>query len=220
MDTKQQIEFETIEDVVKYTESNPLAITLRRWKLSKNTHHPYIDKKAGQKWHDEYYGIPYVSINEPGYKDYVLRKEHLEKQEPKRTTVTDYYLIDNSGYRSIYLYLSKELYDLFDSVWTKSPRWRGSNEMENKSSLTLPGLLKRLGNTSVADKIKQAEQAQKALLEKRARNYERKQIREQSQKLFELLKSTNIVQWDSGTSQKDLDFFVRLVSLTKLEDEE
>jgi hypothetical protein len=89
--------------------------------------------------------------------------------------------------------------------------------------MTLLGILKRLGRTDVKEQIDIAKQQEEKQHQKNTRNNKRKQIREASQELYDLLVSTDAqlseqMNWDPDGG--DIKFFARLKKLTELKDEE
>lgn len=125
---------------------------------------------------------------------------------------------------SLSLILSDELGKQIDEIWTKKEPYRNANYKRNYGSLSLQGILKRLGKSDVAEdiakRIKAAEAAEEIARAKRNRNYKRKQIREKAEELYRLLTSENLVEWDTSKDGKDISFFIRLDQLKSISDEE
>lgn len=134
---------------------------------------------------------------------------------------TFYLRRDSGGWDFQRIELSRELGEQLDAIWAHGMRSCYIYIEERKGRLTLPGMLKRLGKTDIGDKIKAQREAIKAEDEKRARNYNRKQIRETSKQLYDLLvgeKSVKNVVAD-WTDVTDIHFFARLAKLINLLDE-
>lgn len=145
----------------------------------------------------------------PNYKDFPGDTDNTQYQkaladwkqlEPARVE-TNAYLLESttSVYRVVTL--SKELFDLFDSVWTKKiPTWRRSTDpkyLERTGRLTLAGILKRLDKTAAADvqqKIAQAQNERAERLVKTVRNNQRHDISKALTALKNALESADKLQ--------------------------
>lgn len=214
MNSKNIIKFETLEELVTYAENLRYAAT--KYKLIHNEQKRWVDEAAGDAWWEERNNIKYPGFEASAKEQKAYEKARAENNEkrPEEKIIHTYYLADNSMWGRECFYLSRELFEMLDGIWTYGPRWRGSDVKERKGALTLPGMLKRLGKTDVSKKIKETQQREKAAAEKRSRNYDRKQIREASQKLYDLLKNTGH-EFDVKAST-----MIDIAGLIDLQDEE
>jgi hypothetical protein len=160
-----------------------------------------------------------LAMDTKGYYSYRFSLEDWNNyvgEGKERKMVQEYYLYYSSGsWRGVKIELSIELGEMLDKIWTHGPRWRNSDYITRKGQLTLPGMLKRLGNSDIDKKIKEAQNKEEKEIEKRNRNYARKNIREHAQKLSELLaKHSELLNDDKIVTPADLS------SLIDLQDED
>jgi len=160
----------TIEDLV--------AVALKsgdtRYKLNDNTVWEYDDIATGKAWEDgeDAYVGKHSSYGTPEYKAYRERVYEYEKLKPATHAVKTYVL--RSDYDTRYS-LGAELGAQVDGVWTKKVG-RYSKTPERTGLLTLAGILKRMGRTDVATKIKDAETLRKEQDAKNRRNNIRRNV--------------------------------------------
>lgn len=103
----------------------------------------------------------------------------------KKIDREDYYLSETSaGYHAERFILTKELYDILDSVWTKKPA-HYNNGLQNTGARTLIGIVKLLEKNKItpatekgiSEQVKQAKQIEAERIETRKRNSERSTLR-------------------------------------------
>jgi len=160
----------TIEDLV--------AVAMRsgdtRYKLNDYTEHEYDDPVEGKAWEGNQESVigEYVGYGREGRKEYAEREQAYMETMPKKHPVITWVL--RSDYDTRYS-LGAELGAQVDSVWTKKDKRYGTGQ-ERTGLLTLAGILKRLGRTDVATKIKDAETLRKEQDAKNRRNNIRRNV--------------------------------------------
>lgn len=185
---KQDVTFNTIEDMVRFVVENSPRISADRWQLDVTTNWEYIDKEAGEKWDEENSKIPYVYHRDPGRKAYEKIQKQLEKRRPEQHHVTHYTLRTSySHFRVWSIELSNELGKLIDSTWKKGTRGRYSSFVQRVGSVTMAGILKRLGNTDVDKQIKKAQAAIEAETQKNSRNISRRTVKHHAEEIIKLM---------------------------------
>lgn len=179
--------FENVEDMTNWLLAHaPRKDT--RWKLEYRTDNEWDDPEAGKKWNEEYYGLGWVPHGSEGHEEYEAKREELQSRRPAEHRVEIWSLSQSSNsWRSEYIYLSVELGKLLDRVWTKREPYRGASYTVNSGSLSVPGMLKRLGKTDIGKRVKEAEKLAEETRQRNARNYARKQIREHAQAIITLM---------------------------------
>jgi hypothetical protein len=212
------IRFETVEDMVKFVTERPHRGTTK-YNLRDDMSMKWIDEQAGEQWHKARYDdLEWVGYGQPGYEEYKAAADKLDANMPKQKKVITWRLVESSSsYRADSIELSTELAEMLNKVWKKGPINRWSSYEERKGAVSIPGLLKRLGNTDVGKQIKAAKAAEQVIINKRNRNYTRKQIREAADTLCKkLLDAADVVD----SEEIPISFFVNLKRLMELKDEE
>lgn len=104
----------------------------------------YDDPVAGKAWEDgeTAYCGECPNYGTPEYKVYNDKLDEYEKLRPGRHIEKTYRLQNNC---STYYILNEEVGSQVDAIWTKHPS-RYGNRMVNKGSMTLAGMLKRMGH--------------------------------------------------------------------------
>jgi len=154
----------TIEDLV--------AVALKsgdtRYELEDNSVYEYDDPVAGKAWEDNEESVvgEYPGAKSPEYSAYIERERVYRKTKPAMHPETHFYL--KKKYIAHYK-VGAELGVQIDAVWTKKVG-RYSTTPRRTGVLTLAGILKRMGRTDVATKIKDAEIVQKEANAKYRRN--------------------------------------------------
>lgn len=126
-----------------------------RFTIMEDSDWVYDDPVAGKAWQDgedDYCG-KWTPYGAEGYAEYKSKVDSYQDLRPSRHVEKTYRLRNNY---STYYILSGEVGSQVDAIWTKHPA-RYSNRMVNKGSMTLSGMLKRMGE-DISDQI----QAQKA----------------------------------------------------------
>lgn len=185
---KTEMRFETIDDMAKFVLERTYRAT-QRYFLEDRTSWEYIDEQAGEEWQKKKDAIIYPGMSdEKKYQAYVKANDKLEVIRPEQKQVVTWSLRESSSsWNSSYIYLSVELGEMLDKIWTRKPPYRGASYENRTSSLTIPGMLKRLGRTDIAQQVKEAEQKAKLEQEKRHRNNKREEIRKAAKNLLDLL---------------------------------
>lgn len=171
-------EVKTVEELVAFV-ANRRHYAETRWTMWDRTEWVYDDEAAGIAWGA---GIWAEANDAYGTPEYEALIKEAEAQRPSKHRVTTYGLQEanrnhSRGFvHSDYISLSMELGDLVDGVWTKKQA-RYGNYQERTGCLTIPGILKRLGNTTVKQQIADAEAAQQANDARNRRNYARRELK-------------------------------------------
>jgi hypothetical protein len=167
----------TLEELVAFIASHR-HYAETRWTMWDRIEMVYDSKEAYEAWTpmwdaaNDAYGTP----------DYDRLIKEAEAQRPPRHRETTYGLQEanrnhsTSWTRSDYISLSMELGDMINDVWTKKTG-RYGNYQERTGCLTIPGMLKRLGNTTVKQQIQEAEARQQANDARNRRNYARRELK-------------------------------------------
>jgi len=183
-------------DMVMHWASIQSSRTSTRWSLEDNTTWVFDDEFAGKQWeHDE---EVFQSSRPEKYwssgMDSNVRKEwqakvrawELANPTPPKHRVVHYSLREQGqGYHSDYIQLGDELGQMLDSVWNKEKKY---GSVYRRGGLTLGGMAKRLGNKDLSGDVKKAMDLAKRKDEATHRNYQRRQVREQAQKLWDAFK--------------------------------
>ena len=118
----------------------------------------WADSDSADAWQDLRPSRRDYADDADGAEAYDRAKTAWRELEPARVN-TDTYTLESTTTSYRVVTISKELYDLFDSVWTKRSRFKGSRP-ERVGKLTLAGLLKRLDKSAHADVQQQIASAQ------------------------------------------------------------
>ena len=149
-----------------------------KWKLEDRASWEWDDEGEGAAWQAK---MDQLELEYPNFSSrnqtYYDKRTALHDAMPTRHQVIQFTLVEaGAGYHSKRLSLPFILGAKIDDCWTKkASRW-GSGE-ERVATLTIPGILKRLGNTEVGDILKAAQAREKAQSEKNQRNYARRELR-------------------------------------------
>lgn len=184
---KEQRIFNTVEELAEYVVNNPYAGS-DKWQLVVQWDWAYVDPEAGAAWKAEYEADVYPEIyNSPEWKACEARHQEYIARRPKQIKQYSYHLQYRTGShwsaRYSYIYLSTELGEQLDKVWTKTKTSYG----ENYAHITLPGILKRLGKSDVGAQVKAAKDAAEARRAKGQRNYTRSRARKLAAELLQLM---------------------------------
>jgi len=114
-----------------------------RFTIEEDSNWVYDDPVAGKAWIDgehEFCGdwIPYGA---EGHEEYQKKFDAYQNLRPSRHIEKTYRL--RNDFKTYYI-LGEEIGGKVDAIWTKRPS-RFSNRMNNKGSMTLSGMLKRMG---------------------------------------------------------------------------
>lgn len=186
---KKETILETVDDFVNFVLT--FYYIKSRYTLEIQKNNMFVDKEAGDKWEDEYYGIVLADCNND-WKEYYEKQRELIERRPEQKEIVTYYLsCPNEFYREKHLYLSEELGKLIESVWTKVPSRYDPDKLEMKGMLTLPGILKRLGKTDIKTHIKDAELKHEAQEEKQRKNNFRKSLLNYANEIKKVIENSN-----------------------------
>lgn len=174
---KQGVRIDTIEEMIHYATSNIFNAD-RKWMLEDSTQREFVDKEAGEKFMAELAAVPFVSYkDEPAHSHYELVRKEIESRRPEMKFVTYWTLVEQTPrYHKTRINLSEELGVVLDKVWKTKPMYRGSSQFKRTGYISIPGMLQRLGETDIKNKVAQAKLNAKLQSEKNIRNYARKEV--------------------------------------------
>lgn len=173
--------FETLEDLTQYViRTRPDKYD--RWTLEPTSSWAYDDPVAGQTYEKEvadldkeYYHLD--NRDENARAAFNAATEELVARRPAQHQETHWALMQpkSSGsrwYGNRRIYLSDELGEMFAKVWSTKSRYHNwDNGPRDYTRMTLAGLLKRLGQSDIGDRVKQAQdEAARKLAELRLQN--------------------------------------------------
>lgn len=121
-----------------------------RFTIDEDSNWVYDDPVAGKAWQDgesDYCG-KYPVYGTPEYEAYNVKRNEYEDLRPSRHIEKTYRL--RNDFNTYYI-LGEEIGGKVDAIWTKRPS-RYSNRMVNKGSMTLSGMIKRMGE-DISDQI-------------------------------------------------------------------
>lgn len=176
----------SLEDFVRLA-----VLDTRRWVLKDFSSWEYEDKEAGIEYWKTRNGLETIRLAKTSSPDQVAEAEEKlnNLQDPTRVLVYKYWLEESKSgyYRNDRIELTQELFELLDGVWTKKERdwWKG--HFDRVGRMSLKGLLKRLDQEISQEDIKKAQQEAERLMEVSKRNIARKYIRNQADKMLELV---------------------------------
>ncbi len=194
MNASKNTRIETIEQLVGlvtsraasgYSYYNDIRYQLDEWSTWK-----YDDENAGQAYDDQHDALrnniwdarKHVGEDSPEMKKLRKQLHALEEKQPKQHKVV-YYSLRATGHHSDDFELSEELGVLIDKIWTKVTKY---HSQYRTGSMSLTGILKRLGQTGIGQDVKKAQDLAKRQLEANKRNQQRASIREAASKLAQL----------------------------------
>lgn len=178
--------FETLEDVISYvTRTQPDKYD--RWQLVVETTTEWADPVAGKAWNDDLYQLDREYYKEDMYNshtdtivDYGQKRTALMEAKPEQVQTSHWYLEKHSSDRwrgNRKIDLSESLGEMFAQVWSMKARytnWPGSNPPMDYTRMTLAGILKKLGQSDISNKVKEAqEEAARKARAIKVRNQER-----------------------------------------------
>lgn len=213
METK----FETVEDMVNFiTTATHKADS--KYMLNCRTSREYINEEEGKKWEEEDNKINvFFSCqdqgNEPAESYYAEKRNEHRKLRPQDKEVK-YWSLDeilSGGYwRSRNsIALSNELGELLDGIWKTKKRYDWSSP-ERTGYVTIPGMLKRLGNTSISKQIKDAQTAAKLLAEKNRRNYERREVNKLAKQIHKIMQDNPKITFPASIAEMAREDFMQV----------
>lgn len=194
--SKTEITFNSVEDMVAYVTRNPGYNADRRWTLESSLNMEFVNLDAGVAWMQEKSELedqireahgdvwPYDKEMKPEWK---AKLEDLKARKPEMHPVGWYSLHESDGNRwnNTYIRLDFHLGEAIDAIWTKGTRGYYSSAKQRLGRMTIPGILKRLGETEVGGKIAAAKAEEKRRSEINGRNYHRREIQKAAKTLKE-----------------------------------
>lgn len=206
---RETMTLNTVEDMI----AQALIHTDQRFKLRDHTNYEYDDPEAGRKWSDERLSVvgKCPGYGKDGYSEWSERDDAYDKLQPSQHPVKSWSLFsDYSEFR-----LSPELGEKVEEVWTKKQSRYYRDQMVRTGTLTLAGILKRLGRADVAQKIREAETARKNREAIVRRNNLRQQL---SRKMGELEKWVNDYGAEIGVTVEMFQLPVEIADCLKEEE--
>jgi hypothetical protein len=191
----------TIDEMV----AAALIYTDKRFKLRDSTDYVYDDPEAGEEWQNARVSVigTCPGYGKEGYEEWSKRDDAYDETKPSMYLVKSYEL--SESYDTWYA-LSPELGEKLDSVWTKKQSRYYRDTLERTGTLTLAGMLKRLGRTDVGQKIKDAK-------------YRRNNLRQQlAKKMDELEKWVNDYGKEIGVTAEMFNLPVEIADCLKMEE--
>jgi len=210
MNTKQQKRFETVEDLISFVMGNTYRAS-GRWTLDDYSDWVWANEEAGAAWDEEHFKNGwYVDLDDPRRAEWEAADTELCSRRPEQYRKTSYTLVEcGHGYSNTRYTLSDELGAAIDGIWTKKRSTYGSG-MIRVASMTIPGMLKRLGKSDIGKQVKAAQAEADARAAKNKRNY----VRSEARRLAGLL--VDLMEKNLDTVQFSCDVF----ELTHLQDED
>lgn len=191
---KTETKINTIEELVKYITTHIHDDT--RYELTSYCRDVYDNPADGEKWQEEKDQLENKlrSALQPGEYFYSTTENNPEwiainDRRPPEHTVETWYLEQAwSGYSTHHtnIEISVELGQMIDKIWTRKTG-RYSNTPIRTGRLTIPGILKRLGQTDFKVQIDAEKKRQAEISQKNSRNYARRNIKDTSTKLTKTL---------------------------------
>jgi len=187
MNTKQQKRFESMEDLIAFVVNNHYNAS-GRWTMDDYSKWVWADEEAGAAWDEERFNNGWcVSRDDPGYAEWEAADAELRSRKPEQYRKTTYALVEcGHSYRSTRYTLSDELGAAIDGIWTKRMSAYGSGRIR-VASMTIPGMLKRLGKTDIGKQGKAAQAEADARLAKNKRNSARREAVRLAEQLIGLM---------------------------------
>jgi len=136
---KQTVKINTIDELIAAAIKDSTRFT-----IEEDSNWVYDDPVAAKAWQDgeDGYCGKWIPYGAEGYEEYRKKVDSYQDLRPSRHIEKTYRLRNNY---STYYILSEEVGSQVDAIWTKHPS-RYSNRMVNKGSMTLAGMLKRMGH--------------------------------------------------------------------------
>lgn len=182
MTTARRIE--TLEQLVET--ATAASDTTKRYGLTLYSHMEYDDPVAGAEWEKKDNEIPYPFSREYRNADGTTNEAYEKAMDTYRTLKAAHREIrpqkhEEKAYslrsgRYYQLDLSTALGEAVERVWTRRKSKRGVQQLVG--TLTLAGILKRLGQTDIGQKVDAAKAAVEATRGRNKRNYLRATVTE------------------------------------------
>lgn len=183
------------------------------WALESRGDNKWVDEAAGEAWWKLMHQVEdELKVKYPNHRYYGDDPESLaynaeyearvEAVKPEQRWVTEWYLNKrgDNKWGITRIYLSVELGERLDTIWTKRPMYRGSKTMNRIGGMTIRGMMKRLGvsDKTVVAKMKAAEDLRARRDAAMRRNNWRSNICDKAGKLAEMLSQDGAVDLYGG----------------------
>jgi hypothetical protein len=184
----KNIRLETVEEMVNLTVRR--GDSSARYNLRDMNSWSWDDEAAGKAWLESWRVVNELyETDRPAYDKQIVE---TEEHRPAQHLDHNYYLDKvGSTWHSETIYLSTELGSQIEAVWTKKPAKYG-NHLDMAGALTLAGMLKRLGQTDIAEQIAAAQLTEKLQSEKNSRNYHRREALKVAKELAKHLEALGL----------------------------
>lgn len=187
MNTKHS-RFNTVEDMVKWVLGNTFNAS-RRYSIESTSHTAWDDPEAGDAWDTERRDLGWAYDLDPEAREqYLVKEQELFARLPAQHTVTNWMLREATGsrWRSSYIELSEELGTAINATWTKRAD-RYDKHQVNVGTISVPGILKRLGHAGMDKEIAAATEQEQNRIAKVRRNNARMEARKLAQEYLDLM---------------------------------
>ena len=187
MNTKQQKRFETVEDLISFVMGNTYRAS-GRWTLDDYSDWVWANEEAGAAWDEEHFKNGwYVDLDDPRRAEWEAADTELCSRRPEQYRKTSYTLVEcGHGYSNTRYALSDELGAAIDGIWTKKKTTYGLG-LARVGSMTIPGMLKRLGKSDIGKQVKAAQAEADARAAKNKRNSARREAVRLAGQLIDLM---------------------------------
>jgi len=173
----EKVIIKDLEHLVSWITTNHYW-AMTKWKLESYSSKEWDNEEEGAAWQAK---LEALEVEYPRFSD--RNDKYYEKRTALYDSIPDQHLVyvwtlteAGSGWHAQYIELPAELGAQIDAIWTKREgRW--SSQPERVGLLSIPGMLKRLGNTEVGERIKAQKETERLASEMRSRNYARKELR-------------------------------------------
>lgn len=186
----------TAEELVAWVTANHWRADMR-WQMVDRSVEAYDNQEEGKAWTELYRSEERrLGWETPEWEE---TRGELLKMEPASHRYTEYVLREcGDTYHSDQIKLGEELGKAIDDAWTKrTVSW--DSHKQRTGALTVPGMLKRLGNREIGEQIAAAKLVEKAKAEKNRRNYARRELKRlaaEAEKLVDSLSMTTAATLD------------------------
>lgn len=198
---KNPVKFDTLEDMIAFALAGSWNPKIR-WTLHVYVEREFVDPIAGNEWKEERSALPYVSYDSPDRQAFNELSEELETRKPDMMNVTHYSLSEGtSGYPHDRIDFAHDLGKQVEAIWTHKPAYAGSSWLHPVGTMTVTGILKRLGKTDIGDQVRASQKAAELESAKNSRNYQRREARSLATKLVELMSDHPEITWPTQLSE-------------------
>lgn len=179
---------ENVEELIAFIIDNPHHSDTR-WSLDDRSNRTWDDPEAGSKWLDA--SPRYVSsdVGEDAVAAYEKAEDEWRAARPSEHTVETWTLEYDKGdkWHSHGVHVSPELGHELSKIWKSGPAYRGAHYNKRVGTMTISGMLKRLGAGDMSDRIETAKRIIKERTALRNRNAFRRHVAEQARDLLKTM---------------------------------